>query len=286
MRNFLHFGSLIALLSVTGCSSPTVPESSGLAPSVLRPGLVWTHNDGPNLLSGKAGDRDLYLLTERGEVAATARLEADNGDWEDLARLTVNGKPYLLMAATGDNDESRQEYMLHLFPEPTPGQTLAAERTIRFRFPDGSHDCEAIAVDPLSRSIILIAKRARPAGVYRLPLEASGEEVLVAERVGEIGKLPLPTFWDKVRNFSQGRYTHQPTALDISEDGRRIAVLTYKAIYLWERAPEEAWIQVFAKTPSRLPLPAIGQYEGLTFMADGALVVSEEGSQDLLRLMP
>ncbi len=282
-KRLLLLGSL-ALAS--GCGSSAIPESSGLAPSHRYPGAVWTHNDGPNVLSAGGGDSRLYLLDENGAIRASVVVNAPNTDWEDIAAFRQGGEGYLLIAAVGDNAEAREVYELHALIEPREGEAMVEPAwTLRFRFPDGSHDCEAVAVDPVEQAVILVTKRALPAGVYRLPLGPGGPEVVTAERLGSLWALPRPSGWDKVRNPFQGAYTHQPTGLDISADGRRAVIATYDNAYLWHRAEGVSWGETFATPPLVVELPGIRQYEGVAFSRDGeAIVVSREGSTALLQV--
>lgn len=77
--------------------SPAIKEASGLAISPTDAAFMWVIND-----SGAAPELHLAGTdgTDRGKVTLKG---VKNIDWEDLASFTLDGKPYLLVADTGDN---------------------------------------------------------------------------------------------------------------------------------------------------------------------------------------
>ena len=90
-----------------------------------------------------------------------------------MASFTDRGVPRLLVADCGDNQSNRPQITLHLFDEPDPWESTAAEetQTISVTYPDGPRDCEAVGVDERRKLIVLITKSLLPAcGVYMIPL--------------------------------------------------------------------------------------------------------------------
>jgi hypothetical protein len=270
---------LLALsVLVSSCGYVEVQESSGLAASSRAPGRVWTIND-----SGARDEQVLFLLDGTGRVVSKTRVDVKNRDWEDLASFVLQGTPYLLIADTGDNDELRQEYLLHAVPEPEAGvrQTRVAW-TVRFRFPDGSHDIEAMAVDPHNGTVLLIAKEpANP--VYQLPLSGTGKKQVTAVRIGALAPLPGPGWSAYIRHPLLAWYARRVTGLDLSPDGTLAAVITYQDVYLWRRNAGEGWGPAFSRPPCRIALDAMRQYEGIAFV-EGRLAISQEQA-DTLRIV-
>jgi hypothetical protein len=74
--------------------------------------------------------------------------------------------------------------------------------------------------------------------------------------------------------------------MDLSPDGRVIALLTYKRPYLLYRKAKEGWPQVFGRAPIPLAMPRLRQAEALCFSADGKslIVTSEKLPAPLYRL--
>lgn len=249
-----------------------LPEISGLAISRRHPGIVWMHNDSyyPSALYAVDGD---------GAVRATLELPVPNIDWEDIASFEHEGKSYLLVADTGDNGGVRSELLLHIVEEPQElsDSRAATIRSIRFRWPDGPRDCEAVAVDITDNSVWLISKKRVPPQVFHLPLFPTDADMTqVAEQRGELAGIMQPTETDLERSPVYGKYRSQMTAADISADGSLFAVMSYLHVYLWQRHPE-GWAAALTKDPVRVDLPWMAQAEAMSFDSRGrTLWISSE----------
>lgn len=262
--------------------SAVLTELSGLAVSRREPARLWAVNDSGNAAS-------LVALNGRSEVVGVVPVQdGDNHDWEDLASFELDGRPWLLIADTGDNFSLRSEVALILLPEPRPSDPgVRPERVIRFRYEDGPRDCEAVAVDAPRRRVLLADKGRTPAGLYELPLEGA-DEVRIARRIGEFPELvhtPLP----RVPTLGGLRGRGTPTAMSLSADGRRLAVLTYLTLSLFERGAKEDWSAVLRRAPQHSArLPRRPLFEALALSADGrsALLGTEGKPAYLYRWTP
>ncbi len=258
--------------------SPAITEASGMAVSPTRPDLLWIIND-------SGGTPEIHLAGIDGSDCGKIALKgAPNIDWEDLASFTLDGKPYLLVADTGDNASRRESCVLYLVREPVlpaVGRQLAVaaspEWSIRFRYEDGPHDCEAVAVDAKAGKILLISKRTKPPAVYELPLRPTDKRgLLIARRVGTTTVRPaggsLIPFFD------------QPTGLDIAADGSLAAIVTYHTAFLFPRDRSETWAEAFAKAPVALPPHHLGQAESVAISRDRKTIrVVSEGKSSAIR---
>lgn len=245
---------------------PAVAEASGIAVSPTRPNRLWIIND-------SGGTPELHLTGSDGSDHGKVTVRGvKNIDWEDLSSFVLDGKPYLLIADTGDNASKREECQLHVVAEPEgDAKEVAVAWTIRFTYDDGPRDCEAVAVDEKSRKILLLSKRTRPPMLYEIPLRPSGEAPHLAKKVGQIDdplatglRLPLP-------------YGSQPTGLSLSADGQFAAVVTYARVFLFTRPEGGSWADAFATKPQELAHHRLDQAESIAFSRDGAalFVVSE-----------
>lgn len=244
---------------------PKLDESSGLALG-SRPGTFWTLEDSGAKPELHAFDQTCGALG-RFAVEGAAAL-----DWEDLAGFDLDDERWLLVADTGDNQRQRPEVALYLVREPDlteAKRTAAVARVIRFRFPDGSHDCEGVAVDPRSRRILLVTKdRGDGTALWELPLDPAQAPVLTATKLVDL-ELALP-------GDDAGR---KVTAFDLSPDGTRAAVLTYTVAWQWTRRADESWAAAFQRDPEAIPVPDLPQREALAYSADGAsLFLTSEGA--------
>lgn len=276
-----RFTLLAVTLLATGCDNSAnigpLNELSGLA-AAAEPSYYWALNDGPNK-PGDPVDSTLYLVDGAGAVVGTVNLNVPNRDWEDIARMDDADQAFLVVADTGDNRGVHLVYRLHLVPLPgmaTTAQSAPVTRTIDFTFPSGPLDCEAVAYDPKTKNLVLVSKRETPPAVYRLPADAPSGETHVAERIGEIRGLETATWWERLLHPFQGPYAAQPTALDISADGRTVALLTYKNVYVWRRDSD----LLFDSNPTIIALPSIGQWEAIV-LGQNEAVIGREGTTNL-----
>lgn len=245
-------------------------ESSGLVNSRKQSHILWSHND--------SGDMPLlYAVSTRGEHLGSIRLSnAVNRDWEDIANYHYNGMDYLLIADIGDNDAQHRFYRVLIVKEPSidelsADRVLAVDvvRTIRFQYEDGPHDSEALAVDPNNGDIFLLSKRKKPASLYRLTWEMDDRQIHIAKKIVSLKGLPT------TRNIFTP-FRHQPTAMDISQDGKKMVVLTYGNAYLYTRKGQN-WKNTLLGTPKLLRIPRLKQAESICFSAhEPAIYIGSE----------
>ena len=256
-------------------------ETSGLAASRTRPGDWWTINDGGNAAQ-------LHLMDDRGRHRGSVDVAGiENRDWEDLAAFEFEGRPMLLVADTGDNGGIRRELQLHAIEEPvTLDRPARVAWTLRFRWPDGPRDCEAIAVDAARGEVLLVSKKRVPPELFRLPLRPPADGgVLVAEPLGTLAGVAQPDADDLARNPVYGRYRAQITGAALSPNGRVLAVLSYRSLHFVVRERGAGWTAALARPVSTLVLPWVPQAEAVAFATDGLSlqIGSEQLPSPLLR---
>ena len=234
------------MLEVTGAVPDELKESSGLAVSRTQPGVIWSHNDsgdGPNL----------YAIDISGKLLAVFRVPgAMARDWEDIAagpcpadaaapEPSAAPSSCLFIADTGDNDQVRPDVSIYVVAEPrvsdAGSSSTVAARTLRYRYPSGPTDAEALAVRPNGDLTIVSKGRSGTINFYSIPAAtvtkavASGE-VVTAILAGNTGIQPNP---------STGRLA---TAAAVSPDGMTLAVRTYYEVYFFKlvtRRGESRW---------------------------------------------
>jgi hypothetical protein len=242
-----------------------INESSGVTASKINPGVFWTHND-------SGDDPRLYAFNKKGEDLGSFDVDGGHRDWEDICSFKAGEKGYILAADTGDNARRRGRYKLYLYEEPrldAKGKLRAPKlvETISFTYGDGkSHDGEAIAAAPGGRTLYIVTRnRWKPAcKAFRIDRYEgkSGTKLkkkIVAEEIAALA----------YRDVS---------ALDISSDGLRMMVQTYRDAYQFVRKPEESWKQALKRKPGRVKLPFRGKGEGCCFGPDDkTLYLTSEG---------
>lgn len=266
-------------------TDPAMGELSGLARSLVLRDRYWAIND---------GGYGSYLLLVDGRGRVQRKLEvadAKNVDWEDLASFRWRDENWLLIADTGDNSGIHDHVSLWMVREPASAAGPAAKAgpalRLRLRYPDEPHDVEAMTVDPVAGEIYLLTKRTVPPVLYRVPLAAiDQDDIVVAERVAALDRIPQPTESEILRDGSLSRYRSQVTALELDCDRRGLLILTYDAIYRYVREPDQDWGEVLAgQTPARSSLSLLPQAEAMTLDhgCRNLFVGSEKAPVPLLR---
>lgn len=262
-------------------------ETSGLAASVRNPGLLWLHDD-------SGSQPVLHAIETNGTPVGTLQVGGiKNTDWEDIAAVTLDGKPWLVIGDIGDNDAVRRSVAIHFVAEPDRAALAAAGRlaeqpaaTLTVTYEDGPRDVESLAVDPRERAIYLLSKRDDAPRLYRIPLPAGPpvSAAVSARFVGTVPHLPKASAGQLLLNARLGRMRAWPCAMDFAPDGSAAVVLTYGDTLVFPRAASESWAKALARTPVRLAPHALPQAEAACFSADGkAIYVASEETKRLLR---
>lgn len=250
-----------------------INESSGIVASRTTPGLYWTHND--------SGDGPfIYALDERGARRGTWRVTgAAARDWEDIAAGPgpQAGVSYLYIGDIGDNEGRREDITVYRVKEPVikpsdsssnklkPLVTDNAE-VIRFHYPDGAHDAEALLVHPVTGDLYIVSKIPfANSFVYKAaaPLNTSAPTTLK-----RIAQLEIPSLLGGLI-----------TGGDISPDGLRVALCDYvdgyELVLTDARAPFD---QIWKQPLKPLDLGKRKQGESIAYRLDGrALLATSEG---------
>ena len=187
-------------------------------------------------------------------------------DWEDIARAPCPaGGDCLYVADIGDNKARRPSVTVYRVPEPAPGDARSAPAAaLRLRYPDGSHDAEAMFV--LGGRIHIVTKgESGPIAVYRAPADAAPGAEATLERVRALSD-------DKVAR------PERITGADVSPDGRWIALRTLEAALFY---PADALMGSGSPSPRRVDLRELDekQGEGIGFAPDGSILLTSEGSK-------
>jgi hypothetical protein len=213
--------------TVHSLRDPALSESSGLVRSRAHGGVFWTHND--------SGDRPrIFAVDASGETLAEFEVAgAAHVDWEDIA---IDDAGHLWIGDFGNNDNERRDLVVYRVPEPDPhggSGTAEADRALRFRYadqtawPDRSRlDFDAEALFWLDGALWIFTKHRSDTQttLYRLATDANeAEQVLEPRARIDLGGEPSRLFGNT-------------TAADASPDGRWIALLTYRAVHLWQRS--------------------------------------------------
>jgi hypothetical protein len=253
-------------------------ELSGLSRSNISSNLLWALNDGGN-------PSVVFAINTKAQIKARYQLEGvSNIDWEDITNYQFEDKNYLVIADTGDNTGKRSDLLLHIIEEPKQlieSGKIKPIRTIRFLWPDGARDVEAISADVARQQFLLISKKRVPAELYGLPFNAKdGDSPIFLATLEGIAQ---PN--EKIMNTKGdvGRYRSQITGVDLSPDRRWLAVLNYQQIIFYPLTDGKLPKKLYPK--QTLDLPWLPQAEAIAYSMDGnsLFVGSEQSPAPLIR---
>ncbi len=266
------------MLAVAGCSNAEQPaalafeisgrledsdirEASGMARSHRDSGLLWIINDNGAKEIVHAID---YSGDRRGEFKLK---KSRNTDWEDLASFRLDDTSYLMVADIGDNEAKHDYQTLYFVEEPTPKKKDDSKLDWRvdYVYPDGSRDAEAAAVDIDGRRALILSKRDLPPRLYEVPLRSESDKIVTATMLGTINSLQRPSRKDVEFAPKLKDWYWQPVGMDISEDNLAAVILTYRAVYYYQRQTDQDWLEALNTRPIRISLGNFKNAESIAF---------------------
>jgi len=265
-------------MQLTGMLSSTdIDEASGMQASYGRPGDYFVHNDD--------GETAIYAIDKKGtDLGMVSLVPAKNHDWEDITSVPVGTARWLVLGDIGDNLARRSYISLYFAREPAPGKhdrysgILALEHRLDLTYPDGPRDSESLAYDPVSKRLLILSQRDKPAHLYALDLAAAlTQSQLELTFLGTIATLRPPSIEDRTIWDGRADWISQPTGLDIAADGSEAIVVTYRSLYRFVRQGDENWLQALRRQPQEVVGPPGPQNEAVAYSTDGhAVFVTSE----------
>lgn len=244
----------------TICRLPSaVEETSGI--EITSSDLIWTFND-------SGGEPELYLCDTLGNLIKTIYItNARNRDWEDI---TQDDEGNLYIGDFGNNENNYTGLTIYKIADPTLADSLEAE-IISFSYPDQYFyppsddslyfDCESVMWK--DHYLYLCTKnRTSPydglANLYRIP-DTMG--TYLATKIG---------------SFNTGgtiRENHWITAGDISDDGKRMCLVSSDKLWLFYNYMEDNF---FSGEIKQFNLGHLSQKEAVAFRSSNQLYITDE----------
>ena len=249
----------LKFLQASGQIKPSlITECSGLVQSLRYGGVFWVLGDGGSGAKIVPVTADGKLARQWGGPVTVEGLR--NNDWEDLA---LDERGNLIIADVGNNSGRRKQLMLHFVPEPRPGAvSVRPTRTLRVHYADQKeaspdYDCEAVFMAGGKIYFLTKHRSDKRTRLYRLESESTAKSN------------PLRL----VDSFEIGGMV---TAADASPDGKKVAVLTYTGLWVFDF--DRAAGSIFRGAVRWMPVFA-WQAEGVAWDGNDSLVVSNEQGQ-------
>jgi len=234
-------------------------EASGiqLSPDGLE---FYIHEDQGN-------SNEIFVLDMGGNLARKVTVEGvENTDWEDI---TQDKQGFTYIGDFGNNDNDRKDlaiYKMKIGKE----SNVPVLQTTKFSYPEQTefppkkknflYDCEAF-IEHNGHFYLFTKNRSKgfdgTSLVYKIPNKPG---TFKAQLVGEI-KL-------------SGKFDDAAvTGADISPDGKKIALITHKNVFLLENFQQDNFTKA---TVNRIDLQNNSQKEGICFAGNKRLFITEE----------
>jgi hypothetical protein len=244
-------------------------ENSGIVRSRTQSDVFWMHND--------SGDEPrIYPVHRDGSVYRSVREPrtpgvliggAINVDWEDI---TVDNQGQVIVADFGNNPNNRRDLVLYYLNEPdATAERTGLKKSIFFRYPDqtefpaGSEDFnyDAEAVFAVGDVVHVLTKHRSDtfSTLYRL----------------DDPKPHVTNVLTRLASFDSGG---RVTGADASPDGRRLVVITYERIWLFER---DSLDSSFFEGRVLTRAYKAGDVEAVCFADDQTLILGDESRRVL-----
>lgn len=260
-------------------------ELSGLAASRRFAGWAWGHND--------SGDTArLFLLDAQARTRLVVNvLNAQAVDWEDIAVAGSGDEATVIAGDIGDNNSVRPGIALYRFrerdlkvpsldlkaapPAQAPEVSIQAQSLkLRYPQPDGAQNAESLAANARG-DLLIVTKSTGPSNFYLTRWtrdEGSADKVLKKVASHQFGSTQPGQ--RRVRRMLA-------TGADLSLDERRLALVTYAELYIWNLPPGSwdklNWQALIDGPAQTRPLPPMQQSESVAWMSPSEVWVSSEG---------
>jgi hypothetical protein len=239
--------------------SPDLVEASGLAASRTTPNVLWAHND-------SRGTAALFAFTLTGDDLGEHDVpDAFALDWEDMAAGPgpLGAGAYLYAGDIGDNFHIRGGLVtVYRVPDIDPSDldgSFPESTALTYRFPDVSHNAEALFIDPLEPALFLVTKDHDEAFVFK----------------GSIEPAKGPIDLELVTTLFLGA---EVSGADMSSDGTTLALRGYQFVWMWHRSSNMSVADMLEGEPCNAPSPEEPQGEAIAFDAELSYWTVSEGA--------
>jgi hypothetical protein len=237
---------------------PDLSEASGIASSRRNSGTTWAVND--------SGQPVIYALDERGAVTGRVRVTgATVDDWEAIAVGPCPSGNCLFVGDIGDNNASRKQITIYRVSEPAAsGESTAQAEALHATYPDGPQDAETLLTSPDGRLFVVTKGETGAVALYRFPGNGRPGATVQLERLG------------KPREARTTKRDDRITDGAMSPHGDWVVLRTPRALIFYKTSALLAgnWQPSHEVSLTDLREP---QGEGVTFGANGTIVVAGEG---------
>jgi hypothetical protein len=251
-------------------SSPAVNEVSGIAASHRDTNVYYLQDDDPVMVDGVAVS--VHAIDDTGKLYANWGLDGVRvGNLEVIGVGPCPAGSCIYTGDVGNNSGDQSPYPMYRIPEPeldraAEGVATSAITdidTIWLEYPDGGpHDCEAMAVHPVTGDLYLFEKKSGShALVFKVPPWPPGgttrEAPLTMVQVGDVSLVPDGTTPEE----------QLLVGADIHPCADKLLVHTYSHAYEYTLPAGQPFEAIFATAPIKVRNP--GGSESIAYLWDG-----------------
>ncbi|MCD4651819.1 MAG: hypothetical protein K8S56_08555 [Candidatus Cloacimonetes bacterium] len=252
----------VRLVASANFEMKEINESSAIVKSRVFDGVFWTLNDSgddarifPFSIDGKT-----LKPQWKDKYSGVYIPDAVNIDWEEMA---VDNDGNLIIGACGNNANTRRDLALYIVKEPHPLATTKTRywKKLPFYYPEqkefppeaNNFDCEALFTAH-GKIYLLTKHRADTRTVlYRMDTQHQLED-------------------NALTKLSTADILGSVTAADCTPDGKKLAVLTYTAIWVFSVEEGDDW---FRGEVQWMPIKA-KQCEAICWDGDKLIITNEQ----------
>lgn len=240
-------------------------ELSGIASSIVNPGVLYVHED-------DAGTNTIPLTNVKGDDLG--KLVLDNVSMRDPEDICVGpgpeaGKTYVYIADIGDNNAARKTVTIYRFAEPVLKELsgssaihIQAIDKIELAYPKNAVNAETLLIDPVTKDLFIASKETLRSTVYTAVYPQSTTSTTILKPV-------VKTDFDLL------------TSGDISADGSEILLRNKGQIWYWKRSAGQSVAQTILTAPLKAPYAGNErQGEGICFMYDASGYLTDTEIKD------
>ena len=254
----------------TALPDQVLHEPSGLAASRVNPDVAYVHSESDVEGMVAVSTRDARVVGKY-DVAIPQQW-----DWEDIATGPCPSGSCIFAGDIGrENGKPNPPSTFSVYRVAEPD--LAAGETsgrltgdwFRFRYPDGSHNAEALMVHPVTGRVYVITKEQDgQSGVYAFPATLPAPSSTTVTTLTRVATLDVPTWTGDPENTHAATWYAQVTAAAIHPAANRFLVRTPYAVWEYRGSSFEA---ALASQPVALTAPTgEGQGEAIDYATDGS----------------
>lgn len=221
---------------------------------------IWvTHNDSGN-------DPILYFLNKKGELKYKLKLnEAINSDWEDIC---FDGSDNLYIADLGNNLNNRTNLNIHRYSlkDSTEKKYSITYSDQKFPMQESNRNFDSEAIIYFENHLYSFTKHNSTPynGICKLYKFNLNDSVQIVSPI------------DSIKLGDEGYWKNSVTSADLSNDKTKLALLTYKYLYLFFDFTKDDF---FGGKYMRFLLPEIQQREAVVFDSSENIWITDENSR-------